>query len=257
MRGLQEAFPSSSCGPVTLFQHFSENQFARFLTDQTRLHVFQDLEPYQCTYKECTSAGQTYSSRATWFQHELDMHRREWKCPDCKTMHRTSIAFREHFDSEHHEQYTEQGFLEMVKTCSQEADSNTRSRCPFCLEWCDSLRESKHHIANHFEEAALYTLKDWKLELGEDVSAKSDVCGKDVLELGGIPSRSSTVKRRDNRNDKSTCGCLHDSLKKLSPWWDSSEKPSVIAILAFPESSAELRLKVRRWRDRLSMYRDA
>ncbi|KAI5801072.1 hypothetical protein FPQ18DRAFT_65659 [Pyronema domesticum] len=43
-------------------------------------HVFGDIRPYVCTYKECPQASHLFERRHDWFHHERDIHRREWIC---------------------------------------------------------------------------------------------------------------------------------------------------------------------------------
>lgn len=38
-------------------------------------HIWLDLEPYICTFNDCSRANKTYATRDEWFRHELDRHR--------------------------------------------------------------------------------------------------------------------------------------------------------------------------------------
>ena len=44
------------------------------LTDMIRQHVMDDLQPYVCTFLNCSQAGETYVSRSAFLEHELSVH---------------------------------------------------------------------------------------------------------------------------------------------------------------------------------------
>jgi hypothetical protein len=49
---------------------------------QWERHVSTDLKPYMCTFKECN--WRMFSNCDDWFSHELQYHRREWVCQQCR-----------------------------------------------------------------------------------------------------------------------------------------------------------------------------
>ena len=55
-------------------------------TADWRSHVFQDIEPYVCTWEPCNKANETFGSVTEWLRHELDSHRlpRLWHCQVCR-----------------------------------------------------------------------------------------------------------------------------------------------------------------------------
>jgi hypothetical protein len=60
------------------------------LTSNPRKHIFDDLEPYICTFGKCSEASTTFKSRREWSKHESTAHEVEFKkrlgsgeCPLC------------------------------------------------------------------------------------------------------------------------------------------------------------------------------
>ncbi|MCJ1367248.1 hypothetical protein MMC16_006380 [Acarospora aff. strigata] len=46
-------------------------------------HVFHDLQPYLCVYRDCPTPDNIYESRHDWFNHELSVHNVEISSPAC------------------------------------------------------------------------------------------------------------------------------------------------------------------------------
>lgn len=61
-----------------------------------RKHVFQDLRPYVCTFKDCAEASKLFTSRHEWFSHEAGVHRLEWFCHVCSQTSPSAADFRNH-----------------------------------------------------------------------------------------------------------------------------------------------------------------
>jgi len=60
------------------------------LTSYYRKHIFGDLEPYVCTFVNCSEALKTFKSRLDWSKHESSVHEAEFQkrlaagvCPLC------------------------------------------------------------------------------------------------------------------------------------------------------------------------------
>ncbi|KAE8442222.1 hypothetical protein EG329_003693 [Mollisiaceae sp. DMI_Dod_QoI] len=66
-----------------------------------RIHVFDDLRPYICTFGDCVSATVLYHRSSEWSTHELEVHRREWFCNYCNTTCAAKRDFVEHLNLQH------------------------------------------------------------------------------------------------------------------------------------------------------------
>ncbi|EDN05244.1 predicted protein [Histoplasma mississippiense (nom. inval.)] len=95
-------------------------------------HIFDDLQPYICTFRDCPTPHQTYSRRRTWFNHE-------------KTAHRA--AGFPHSDSR---------FVPLQS--SGPVDSLSAVDCPLCGVRIPNLHHLERHLARHLEQLALFAL---------------------------------------------------------------------------------------------------
>ncbi|KAF9693035.1 hypothetical protein EKO04_009157 [Ascochyta lentis] len=73
-------------------------------------HVYRDLQPYVCTFENCTSADRTYESRREWFSHELQEHRQVWNCIEgCQQSFRSQNQFQAHLKHSHTQSIADRG----------------------------------------------------------------------------------------------------------------------------------------------------
>ncbi|KAF5680066.1 tetratricopeptide-like helical [Fusarium heterosporum] len=64
-------------------------------------HVFRDLRPYTCTYDDCPNPDKMYATRHDWIYHEMQMHRRQWKCQQCDISYGKRDLMADHLGSSH------------------------------------------------------------------------------------------------------------------------------------------------------------
>ena len=146
----------------------------------TRRHLLSDLKPYICTFEDCSA--QMFERRQMWFQHELDKHRKEWRCNFCSCQSFASVASLESHIQEEHLEYTKQQTSSLISLCEQMPEAIAASACPFC-DWDARLREIttstdshtegtplkpkilavtpgqfKRHVGNHLEHLALFAI---------------------------------------------------------------------------------------------------
>ncbi|KAF8465692.1 hypothetical protein BDZ91DRAFT_726704 [Kalaharituber pfeilii] len=131
-----------------------------------RHHVFKDLRPYLCTFRDCTTPDQLFETRRKWFEHELQFHRKEWFCNDCE------IVFTSEKDLEKHLQQLHSGICTavllpiIIKGC-QRAPKSTQ-RCALCMEEKPASK-IRNHVARHLQQLALFSLPQRKdLEVSEE-----------------------------------------------------------------------------------------
>ncbi|KAF4443219.1 ankyrin repeat protein [Fusarium austroafricanum] len=128
-------------------------------------HVFSDLQPYVCTFKEC-SAG-LFFTRHEWLKHELDTHRRRWKCIRCdtsKAVYSSEADMLAHLRKIHSATITENQAMVLLKACEEPQFKFDSSACPLCSEWnpplpgADNAKEFFRHLAQHQQQIALEAL---------------------------------------------------------------------------------------------------
>lgn len=196
----------------------------------------RDLKPYVCTFEECDV--KMFTDRHTWFTHELQTHRVEWRCCFCTHVPYQSLPiFQKHLRT-HTGKFTEDRFPAIVKICQQPLDRIPATACPFCDYWEPKLREVnkhmsveeilvvtpqqfRHHVGAHMEQLALFAIpRGYK----EDGDAES---GLAVPGHGSDASSEGSLVRPDYEDDDNprihvaAFEGLEDEVKELlGPEWN-------------------------------------
>jgi hypothetical protein len=175
------------------------------LTECDRKHAYSDLKPYVCCGGKGECDLELFSSRNTWFTHELESHRYQWICFLCQQEPLTSLArFQSHVQNKHVEIPVSQ-IPEVAQICKRPLQYISAIDCPFCDDFEAKLRERggaavgtevivvpavifRRHVAAHLEQLALFSLgpqnqPDEEMENGS-VESRSDgsVRDADVME---------------------------------------------------------------------------
>ena len=166
--------------------------------------MFQDLQPYVCTYPDCLSSEQLFRSRREWIAHEQG-HRKLWQCPlHIHAVYDSRTALERHFTSDHPDQIS-QSQLDPILSAAETSANDLREKCPICLASAVMHGGISNHIANHLERFALFglprdvVLSDEK-DREDDHSGKSNAASegwKDVSE-----SSRSDKQSEGNNSDK-------------------------------------------------------
>jgi uncharacterized C2H2 Zn-finger protein len=165
--------------------------------------VFKDLKPYVCTFEDCPKPDQLFEYRSDWYEHEVEVHWREWYCDVCTRIFTTKTAFAEHLESSHHDQIPESDLCAVINRCERAAISERN--CPLCGE--NNLPGPfRGHLARHMRYLALFALPrgnentdDQKSEsIGaqassqEETPSTGDSSDKTDLDFDSNPSRGTT-----------------------------------------------------------------
>jgi len=124
----------------------------------SRKHILQDLQPYSCTYLNCSSADRLYGSRREWLEHEESQHRKIWIC-----RFHPSLTFPNQQVFEHHLRQQDRGHVTEAQikdfaSIAQSFAEDTRQTCPICLEETTSIPLFPAHLAHHLERIATFSL---------------------------------------------------------------------------------------------------
>ena len=140
----------------------------------SRHHVLDDLRPYTCTFEDCVSAGVLFERYSEWSRHELDVHRREWFCNFCKTLHHTRDGFAEHLQLQHTDLVGKDEDLEpLISLCNRMSTSD--EACPLCENLAGKPQEVQMHLARHLQQLAFYTLPKLSDDSAEESEGGSDI----------------------------------------------------------------------------------
>ncbi|KAF8536480.1 hypothetical protein BDD12DRAFT_912112 [Trichophaea hybrida] len=140
-------------------------------------HVFGDIRPYVCTFKDCPKQNHLFDSRHEWFEHEQELHRKEWYCNSCGKIFTSSTDFGEHLRKSH------PGLQTAMDRCERTIQSE--QPCPLCPASCLPGRLQKH-LARHMQQTALFVPRPCEDEVGDSDSngAQADDSDSETRELG-------------------------------------------------------------------------
>ncbi|KAK2762794.1 hypothetical protein FQN54_000969 [Arachnomyces sp. PD_36] len=116
-------------------------------------HVFRDLQPYSCTFRDCPKPRKLYYHRHDWFNHELTTH---WE-----------DLLRERTDASGTVDIPALGDL----TLPLKRKVPLRSSCPLCPEVSPSIGQLEKHLGRHLLEIALFALPSYEDNEGDEESA--------------------------------------------------------------------------------------
>ncbi|RYP17412.1 hypothetical protein DL765_004542 [Monosporascus sp. GIB2] len=172
-------FPCPYCGTMLESSEMQNRQ-------SWKRHVFRDLRPYVCTFKDCQNSGKLYVSRHDWTYHELQIHRREFVCKECRKVcpsrNDMSTHLREHYDGS--TPLAQLGVI--LDLCSRQIDvsENREDQCLMCGEEL-SLLALYEHLAAHMEDIALFVLPNPHEE-------EENGCSEASVQVAGLKSKDKT-----------------------------------------------------------------
>ena len=140
-------------------------------------HVFADLEPYLCTFKDCVRAGKTFGMKHDWVRHELDSHRiqKVWRCQSCQDDYTDKAVFENHLTKKHKDLFGENQGSSM-STVSERSSERTPTieNCVLCKVEFEDRKTLEDHVANHLEQFALTSINFVNTTDGFDADSSSD-----------------------------------------------------------------------------------
>lgn len=121
-----------------------------------RDHILRDLQPYMCTYTECTESNAMYSSKSSWLEHESRTHRMVWRCFEHKDLFRSKEALVKHLETSHSTLSTVQ--IQHMAGLAHASTTDERKECPFCLSSGPFEASLPDHMALHMERLASFSV---------------------------------------------------------------------------------------------------
>ncbi|KAF4634492.1 hypothetical protein G7Y89_g3617 [Cudoniella acicularis] len=143
-------------------------------------HVLSDLRPYVCTFKPCDL--NMFDSQRQWFDHELQIHRKQWACQFCAdNSPRTRPELESHLTKVHDDKMKD-GKYDVERCKITRIDATC---CLLCTEYAEKLQKSnqstkcdvsleqfQQHLGFHMEQLAFAALPPYEIE--EDAIPEED-----------------------------------------------------------------------------------
>ncbi|KAI5810616.1 hypothetical protein BZA77DRAFT_271360 [Pyronema omphalodes] len=168
-------------------------------------HVFRDIRPYVCTFRNCSQATRLYSSRHEWFHHECEFHRLEWPCEHCQEVSSSSQSFKDHITKTHRHLLRTESMAVLVDRSVRVVESI--QACPLCPESLTPKRLQRH-LGKHMQQIALFILPGSLQEDEEDEDDDEDDGGSAASDEGSEQPGSkvhdggeSSEHLSDSKND--------------------------------------------------------
>lgn len=120
------------------------------------MHQIHDLQPYHCTYKDCSDPGRLYGAKKEWINHE-NQHRRVWHCHSHEVEFETQPEYLQHLKGQHPEDKLEDYTPEMIAAVVG-ASAKPHRDCPFCPTGFSDVPTMQKHVRYHLERLSLYAL---------------------------------------------------------------------------------------------------
>ena len=131
-----------------------------------RSHVYRHLRPYICTFNECKTPFKTYATRHEWFEHEAQIHRRQWFCQACHLTFGDEGAFVKHQKAHHADTFADGQLSALNNLFSRPADRDVLDTCPLCSKPGQLIRR---HLAYHMRELAIHVLPSGSMRDESDI----------------------------------------------------------------------------------------
>jgi hypothetical protein len=120
-----------------------------------RKHVFDDLQPYVCTFPSCDLQEHLFTDRKQWWKHETEVHRFAWHC---NTRHHQSYddqeRFLRHMQEAHSTSFTSIQLYELTSVFRSPSEK-AAGVCNLCFRHSENL---KSHVSRHLQRIALFAL---------------------------------------------------------------------------------------------------
>ncbi|KAL9044017.1 MAG: hypothetical protein Q9214_002817 [Letrouitia sp. 1 TL-2023] len=224
---------------------------------QWKRHVFKDLQPYMCTYDNCSSPNTMYDSRRQWIAHELHWHRREWSCnvPSHDIFSERSL-FAAHMQQQHPTHCMEGNLDVVVNMCERAMDSTTAA-CPLCFSENAqnlSVQALEKHLGSHLEALALFALprssghdpiESPNSSIRSEIAFGGSESSRNLAAIGNgsskLSDREGSISERQSFGKPSSDhnAFFGDSLEFHSPNPASLEDRRFSALMAIKRSSGE------------------
>lgn len=160
-----------------------------------RKHVLRDIRAWACTFPGCSF--RLFEDRESWFQHEMEHHRRQWECTSCAGALFGSRTAMEGHISKYHPAITSGALPYVLAASSRPLTEIPVSACPLCDDWEIHLRNQpscpetsaevqltvparvfEQHLSRHLVQLALFSIPR---TFETAMSSESSKAEKDVV----------------------------------------------------------------------------
>lgn len=154
--------------------------YVTFKLSTIRKHILSDLRAYVCTFESCDL--RMFEGQHEWWEHELQFHRKQWKCqlcPEASAQMRSDLET--HVSNTHLDIIIDIDFF--IQGCLM---PRMQRNCPLCVDLearqhnnlsaSIALRRYREHLGRHMEQLAMAALpnEDYHSEGSVDGDSEND-----------------------------------------------------------------------------------
>jgi hypothetical protein len=147
------------------------------------IHQTHDLQPYHCTYEDCSDPSRLYGAKQEWIDHE-NQHRRVWHCHSHEAEFETQPEYLQHLKEQHPQDEPEDYTPEMI-AAAVGASAKPHRSCPFCPTMFSDVTAMQKHVRYHLERLALYALPDMEEAINDELASERPSDSHQVIENRG------------------------------------------------------------------------
>ena len=126
-----------------------------------RMHVYEDLTPYICTFSGCKDGLEMFPTRKLWADHEFSQHRTTtyWRCSECLVETSTPQSLSTHLREAHQFIFSKKNLASILSSSEKMKETVENMSCPLCQGHPgDSHWAFISHMCRHMEYIALASL---------------------------------------------------------------------------------------------------
>lgn len=191
-------------------------------------HIFEDLQPYVCTYGDCTLYDHFFESKDTWWKHEAQHHRTKWFCnTDAHPEYDSERDFLVHMKSDHNYGLDHKQF-DLFKDIFRRPSRSSEGTCNLCMRYS---RRLKSHVSRHLQQISLFALPRVNETAG---SGKAERCT--------VSSKHQNSESQDGSECGTSSSGSHDLAHEHASDPEMPEMPDIddgYEVTDVPETAAE------------------
>ena len=120
-----------------------------------RAHIYRDLQPYVCTFRDCQRGIEKFITRRDWAHHEFEEHRGKhgWKCVVCSSRGPDQAGLERHMSQQHPDLHKSRLELMTLMATRAADQSHIDKMCPLCLRLRATTKaQFISHVSRHMRE---------------------------------------------------------------------------------------------------------
>lgn len=213
------------CGFQLPFASYQEDeQEVRMSVDDWEQHIYQDLQPYMCTFENCYQPQQSFGLLTEWFRHETFEHRSEdvWRCGgrSCQIEFDSQHDYEQHLRASHGDLLQARDLDALARDSKHLALPSSRGHhCIVCGAVVSDVQDLKVHIGTHMELFALASMQVMEYTSSED---EGDAEVDEILYEELHPVMTEFIIHQEINSPDSDYRPYRPEPGRLLPGWDAA-----------------------------------